>query len=161
MNHLASEETRLPVTEQIRPQELLADLPEGVGFATPKEPGGSCGIDRLGEEVVSIAGAADDRVTRYMRSLPVTGEPRGVIGPLMIGVAEHRREAKILIGKIMEQHPDLCWFRGGGLEEQDGVLLLQNQIYAFYKITPTRVWINNPDAEKDERAPVSLSNDQS
>jgi len=35
--------------------------------------------------------------------------------------------------------------------------LLQKKTYSFYKITPTRIWINNPNANVDERVEVKLS----
>lgn len=34
--------------------------------------------------------------------------------------------------------------------------LLNNQTYSFYKITPSKFWINNPDADVDERVEVKL-----
>lgn len=34
--------------------------------------------------------------------------------------------------------------------------LLDNKIYSFYKITPTRFWMNNPNAERDERVEINL-----
>lgn len=34
--------------------------------------------------------------------------------------------------------------------------LLNNKTYQFYKIKPTKVWINNPDAKADERVEVNL-----
>lgn len=35
--------------------------------------------------------------------------------------------------------------------------LLDNKTYFFYKLTPTTVWINNPDSESDERVKVNLT----
>ena len=34
---------------------------------------------------------------------------------------------------------------------------LDNKTYNFYKIIPTKIWINNPDANVDERVEVNLS----
>lgn len=34
---------------------------------------------------------------------------------------------------------------------------LEKKLYRFYKVTPTKVWINNPNSQVDERAEVTLS----
>lgn len=34
--------------------------------------------------------------------------------------------------------------------------LLKNKTYSFYKIIPTKIWMNNPNAEKDERVKIEL-----
>ncbi len=34
--------------------------------------------------------------------------------------------------------------------------LLKNKIYTFYKITPTKFWMNNPNSDRDERVEINL-----
>lgn len=34
--------------------------------------------------------------------------------------------------------------------------LLENKTYSFYKLTPTHVWMNNPNADTDKRVAVKL-----
>ena len=34
--------------------------------------------------------------------------------------------------------------------------LLQNKTYSFYKIVPIKIWMNNPNAEIDERVEIKL-----
>ena len=34
--------------------------------------------------------------------------------------------------------------------------LLKKKLYGFYKITPTKIWMNNPNADIDERIEINL-----
>lgn len=43
----------------------------------------------------------------------------------------------------------------GGFSEEFQKLL-QKKVYSFYRITPTRVWMNNPNANVDERVKIDL-----
>lgn len=43
-----------------------------------------------------------------------------------------------------------------GIFSEEFHKLLQKKVYSFYRITPTRVWMNNPNANIDERVEVNL-----
>lgn len=36
---------------------------------------------------------------------------------------------------------------------------LERKVYRFYKVTPTKVWMNNPNSEIDERVEINLNQD--